>query len=96
MSTLHLVAGFGALGFATLVAVANWIGCIASSRQQKAGASGRFSTIPILCLAGCLVAWYLLKDKIGFWSFAPAAVDLGTLGLIALPVLLLVEALRKK
>jgi len=95
MSTLHTAIGFGALGFAALVAVANWSGVIASAKR-KDGTAGSYSCIPLVSLVCGLIAWATIKHKIGLWSFAPAAVDLGTLSFVALPVILFVEAIRRK
>ena len=95
MSTFHTVIGFGALGFAALVAVANWSGVFASSKRKE-GAAGGYSCIPLVSLICGVIAWFTIRDKIGLWSFAPAALDLGTLSFVALPVILLGEAIRKK
>ena len=95
MSTLHTVIGFGAFGFAVLVAVANWSGVIASSKRKE-GATGGYSCIPLVSLVCGVIAWFTIRNKIGLWSFAPAAVDLGTLSFVALPIVLLVQAIRKK
>lgn len=95
MSTFHTVIGFGAFGCAALVAVANWSGVIASSKRTE-GTAGGYSCIPLVSLICGVIAWFTIRNKIGLWSFAPAAIDLGTLSFVALPVILLVGAVRRK
>jgi hypothetical protein len=96
MKTFWIIAGFGSFGLALLVAVANWTGVIALSRRKKEGVSDGYSCVPLVSLICCFVAWSLIKDQIGLWSFAPAAVDLGTLSFVVLPIYLLVDAIRKR
>jgi len=90
------ILGFGAFALAALVTIMNWGGFIEAWRRRRRGIVGGYSSVPLISLLCCVGAWFAIEDKIGLWSFAPAAIDFGTLNLIALPFFLLKEAIRKK
>jgi hypothetical protein len=74
---------------ASLVALANLIGCYQATQRARKGLSGGYSTVPILSLVFSLVAWRLAIDTMGYWAFVPAALDPGTWALVFLPFYLL-------
>jgi ABC-type dipeptide/oligopeptide/nickel transport system permease subunit len=96
MNNLRIIAGFLFFGIGLLITIGNWGGCIAASIKRKKGGSGGYSAIPGFSLISCVIAWFLIKDKIGYWSLAPAVLDIGTLCLIAWPYFILKSAIQKK
>ena len=96
MNAFRLLIGFTAFALAALIAIGNWGGCIAASRRKKHGGSGGYSSVSLISIICSVIAWFAIKQEIGVWSFAPAAIDLGTICLVAWPFFLLKESFRKR
>jgi hypothetical protein len=96
MNAFRLVIGFTAFALATLIAIGNCGGCIAAYRRRKHGGSGGYSSVPLMSIMCSVIAWFAIKEEIGVWSFAPAAIDLGTICLVVWPFFLLKESFRKR
>jgi hypothetical protein len=96
LNMLRLIVGFVAFALAVLVAIANWGGCIGAYRKRNRGGASEYLPVMLLSIMCSFVAWFAIKEEIGLWSFAPAAIDLGTICLIALPFFLLKKAIQKK
>jgi hypothetical protein len=96
MNGLRLSLGFGGFALATLVAVGNWGGLLSAYGRKKKGGSGGVSFVPLISVICSVVAWLAVKREIGLWSFAPAAIDIGTVTVVTLPFFLLKRALLKR
>lgn len=79
------------VALASLVALTNMSGLAGAWLRRRCGEEVGFSTLPLLSLACCGVAWILAPGS-SLWVFVPAALDPGTWSLLALPASLLLRS----
>lgn len=81
----------GLFAFAVLMAFGNLAGGIAALIRKRRGGDRGFSSIPLVSLVLCTLAWAIGGQALGWWVFIPAILDPGTWMLAALPFVLLEE-----
>jgi len=82
------------IAIASYIAIVDIVGCTRALIRKRRSQPGGYSTIPILSLALCLIAWLIARPSIGLWAFVPAIFDPATWSLIYLPFYLLSHKTR--
>jgi len=86
--------GVAFLALASLIAVANLIGCFRALRRKHLGIDKGYSSIPLLSILFSLVGLAVFRNVIGYWALLPAAIDPGTWSIVILPFYLLWRVIR--
>ena len=76
------------IAVAALVALGNLAGCIGALIRNKRGIDQGYSSIPLVSVVFCTLAWLLGGQDFGWLTFTPALLDPGTWMLVALPFVL--------
>jgi hypothetical protein len=71
----------------SLVAIGNLVGCVRATKEHG------YSSVPVLSLLMCTIAYASARDIIGLWAFLPTVLDPGTWVLFILPVYLVYRRL---
>jgi hypothetical protein len=85
------IAAIGLLLLGALIAIGNLGGSLAASLRKRRGESGGYSSIPLLSLIFCGLAWLIARDELGLWVMFPIALDPANWSLVILPFYLLMR-----
>jgi hypothetical protein len=80
------------IALASIIALGNVSGCISVVLRRRRGETGGYSSIPLLSLLFCGLAWLLSGDQLAPWVLLPALLDPATWSLIVLPAYLLLRS----
>jgi Na+/melibiose symporter-like transporter len=92
----ELIIAFVLIGLASITAVQNICGCIWACSNKKKGIDKGYSSVPIVSLILCLIAYAVARDAMGCWVFIPTVIDPGTWMTMYLPWVIWTEFIRPK